>query len=218
MDSGQIRGDRWQRYLLELLVVFFGVTAAFLLNSWRENRQTATLEQSYLRFIASDLRQDRELLEALIASRGDHDRAFQGFLGNPAQDRTVDVVLSVIAGSLDVTRFAGKSTTYESMKYSGHLSVIGDIELRSKIVDYYESFSHAAVLDALVADYAQQYLIPFYMEHLDMAQIEATDFSVLTGRSYANRLQGLRTLAAQTLTTYREMLDENDRLLSALET
>jgi hypothetical protein len=36
-------------------------------------------------------------------------------------------------------------------------------------------------------------------------------------RSYANRLQGLRTFAAQTPTAYREMLDANDRLLSALD-
>jgi hypothetical protein len=56
----------WREHFVELLVVFIGITAAFMLNSWRENSKVKALEEKYLRSFESDIIADARALESTI--------------------------------------------------------------------------------------------------------------------------------------------------------
>lgn len=48
----------WKNYFIELIVVFIGITAAFLLNNWREDYESDELESKYINSIKNDVIQD----------------------------------------------------------------------------------------------------------------------------------------------------------------
>ena len=56
----------WKNHLVELLVVFIGLTAAFGLNNWRDKIADAELEKRYLESIEIDLESDMTQLDQLI--------------------------------------------------------------------------------------------------------------------------------------------------------
>ena len=62
-----IHNSNWQKLALELFVVFLGVTAGFILNGWREQRQEQVLEQKYLARFFNDVRQNIEDLEEFVS-------------------------------------------------------------------------------------------------------------------------------------------------------
>lgn len=207
----------WRRYVLELCVVFFGVTAAFLLNSWRDNRQAASLEQDYLQNIQADLQKDRESLQENIDLLAEQKRMLGKFLaGQNGGSWTTDSTSTVVANSLTLSSFGGKSTTYESLKFSGHLSYIKNFDLRNRIVDYYESFSEIQKVEELLYFWVTQNLTPFYIVHFDMMRFRFTDDSMLDDVTFKNRMFGLRVLLQQNLTAYRDLLAANKTLLENL--
>lgn len=55
----------WQRLILELLVVFLGVTAGFLLNNWRMKAQKYQLEKTYITGFLRDVNDNIVRLEEL---------------------------------------------------------------------------------------------------------------------------------------------------------
>ncbi len=61
-----IKQKKWMHYLLELLVVFIGVTAGFLLNNWREDNAELNLEKKYLESFYADVTADAIDLDSLI--------------------------------------------------------------------------------------------------------------------------------------------------------
>ena len=58
--------SNWKYYIIELLVVFVGVTAGFLLNAWRQENAELKLEQKYLNSFYNDLTSDENSLDSLI--------------------------------------------------------------------------------------------------------------------------------------------------------
>ncbi len=56
----------WTYYFLELLVVFIGVTAGFLLNNWRDDNAELRLEKKYLESFYADVETDAIDLDSLI--------------------------------------------------------------------------------------------------------------------------------------------------------
>lgn len=50
--------ENWPQYILEMIVIVFGILGAFGLNNWNENRKQASYEIDILRQIKSDIRQN----------------------------------------------------------------------------------------------------------------------------------------------------------------
>lgn len=206
----------WRHYLLELCVVFFGVTAAFVLHSWRDNHQISALQDNYLQGVHSDLEQDRASLQEGISMLQENKRMLEKFLSGPRENWSIDSTSTVVANSLALASFDGKSTTYESLKFSGHLSHIKDFDLRNLIVNYYESFSNVQKVEELLHYWVTQNLTPFYIENFDMMRFRFRDDTVLDDVRFKNRMFGLRVLLMQNLTAYRELLAANEKLLERL--
>lgn len=45
----------WKNHFMELLVVVIGITIAFILENWRQERASSELEQKYLTSFKDDL-------------------------------------------------------------------------------------------------------------------------------------------------------------------
>lgn len=212
MSSNSKRSIPWRSYFIELLVVFIGVMSAFLLSNWGENRRDQTLEENYLMSIYSDLEEDYLSLDENISTMTEHLRILDKFLFEKGQGWSEDSTSVVIANSLALIKFSGKSSTYESMKYSGHLSLIDEFELRNQIVDYYESYSVTDLLEETYTFWITQSLSPFYVENFDMFSFEFIRPEDVEEVPFQNRMFGYRVLLQQNLNAYRDLRDSNVQL------
>ncbi len=216
-QSKKKRFKNWRYYLLELLVVFVGVTGAFVLNTWRENRIAKTQANDYLKNIRADLLEDQENLKGNIDFLAENNRMLKKFLEARGDDWTTDSTRVVLANSIQLVAFTGKSSTYESMKYSGHLTLIKDFNSRTAIVSYYESFVTIALKDQLTIDWATGQIIDMFLEKIDMRLFVVMDDSIFDELSFLNRLNGLWALLNQNIEAYTNLLEHNQRLMELLD-
>jgi hypothetical protein len=218
MKSSKKRSYKnWRYYLLELFVVFIGVMGAFLLNTWRENRISTSLSENYLESIRADLQEDHETLKENINLLQDKILLLSRFLYNKGDDWTMDSTNLALGNAMSIVTFSGKSSTYESMKYSGHLNLIRDFNTRTAIVSYYESFSKAAIVDELTKQWVTVKLVDLFLEEMDMRTGAFLDDSIFNELSFWNRFNGLLVLLNQNSTAYNELLGKNQLVLEMLE-
>ncbi len=56
----------WLQHSVELIVVFIGVTSAFMLHAWRESRLESQLERKFLESLYEDVLYDSSSLASVI--------------------------------------------------------------------------------------------------------------------------------------------------------
>ena len=124
----------WKNHLIELVVVFIGITAAFTLNNWQENRKTAQLQNKYIESLFQDLENDCSELSNLIHFYDNALHAIKRLEILAAQTKTRNDSMNYYAQNLLVLNaFIPQKATYESLKTSGDLKIIDDFDLKRKI-------------------------------------------------------------------------------------
>ena len=56
----------WKNHIIELLVVFIGITLAFMLNNWRENEKNNQIENQYLESFHEEIIYSSTKLDTII--------------------------------------------------------------------------------------------------------------------------------------------------------
>lgn len=142
------RGQIAMRVSAEFVVIVIGVLVAFAVDDWANGRADRMAEVDYLRALVEDIRGDsavwtdihidrmartREILEATIPiARGDL----------PIPNDTASF-LRAVSRSASRQFIQGSGPTYEELLATGSLRLIESVEVRSAIVDYYQTKSVA---------------------------------------------------------------------------
>lgn len=147
-----LNDQNWFAVVLDMVVVIFGVYLGFQLNDWNENRKSIEKGESYLQRIAGELEQDARFFDNVIRMNEENFEDGQ-FLLNTLNDK--ELVTDDPTRFIKSLAFVGSSfvvnvsnNTIEEIKFSGNLELITNVELRNKIVDYYDfievsdNFSH----------------------------------------------------------------------------
>jgi len=208
---------KWKFYFLELMVVFIGVTSAFLLNTWWENQLDKNQANEYIKSIKLDLAEDHESLTENLEFLKNSTEKLKRFLYDQGDHWTDDSTMVVVSNSLQLVFFSGKTSTYESMKYSGHINLIRDFELRTALVSYYEGFSHIAFLDDLSQQWITGQLLELFLENMDMSKGIFLDTSIFGELTFINKYSGLLVLLDQNYRAYEQLLEENKKLTELLK-
>ena len=64
----KIKNYEWGKLFFELIVVFLGVTAGFILNNWRMEQEEVKHEQKYINSFLQDINYDIPELEKAVES------------------------------------------------------------------------------------------------------------------------------------------------------
>ena len=153
------RRQDWFAVTVELVVVVLGIFIGMQVTSWSEDRKLARQAHEYRESLATDLATDEETMRA----HADYFRVIEQYgklaLGHLEQPVPVTdpeqasrlVTALMIASSLWEYRHA--RPTYEDLKSTGNLPLLGSTALRVRLANYYIAVDSAAVQWDVVTGY-----------------------------------------------------------------
>jgi len=202
----------WISHFIELVVVFIGITAAFLLNNWRELRSERKLELKYYNSMLKDLTADADDYDAILTFVQHQDSVLGNFIsrsseGNFPKDSISEVLLSLVS----INQFSAETGTYETIKYSGNLEVFSDYELREEINYYYDKVNDVMVKQDLYFNFINNYCIPFIYKNVDILKGKLLPGTSIT-TEFTNLAIGYKALLDQSLLAYNDLMKENMEL------
>ena len=153
------RRQDWFAVTVELFVVVLGIFIGMQVTNWNEDRKLARQAHEYRDSLATDLATDEETMRA----HADYFRVIEqygkvalGYLDEPVpvtdpQQAAQLVTALMIASSLWEYRHA--RPTYEDLKSTGNLPLLGSTALRIRLANYYTAVDSAAVQWDVVTGY-----------------------------------------------------------------
>lgn len=199
-------------------MVFVGVTAAFLLNTWREERLERRAEQRYLQGLLQDVTLDAHNLAEVVAATRAKTARLAAFIASLRDgEPTADEALTALAEVMANRRFNPKTITYDSLTNTGSMGVVAEYALREAIVEYYTGFRDLQAKEAIVDEYLSTYGIPFAYQHMDILTMTLHRPDVARDQAFRNLVVGYHTLSDQNLQAYLDAQARNDALRQRLE-
>lgn len=159
--------QKWAEYLLEIIVIMFGILGAFILNNWNENRIERTKERLFLNKLSLNLTDDISNYSFILEQQMKYQNAIDSFLlivRSPAIYSVND--LDKYRSRIWLfERFTPIKTAFENLKSSGELNIIQSHIILDQLFEYYRNVeSQTSGIDAAIASYTRDHLGPFIMK------------------------------------------------------
>ncbi len=209
----------WTYYLLELLVVFIGVTAGFLLNNWREDNAELLLEHQYLESFYSDVVADANDLDSLIYRSQQKADTLIGILKKSAlvdKPLTEELAVAIVNQIMSIEWYTPANDTYEDIINSGNLNLISNYSLKEKISSYYSFLNQVGNVEQYYSKHMDNYGFPIMYKSFHLLNREFTDKESYQSLEFTNMFLGVIALLQQNIKVYHEALEKNKVLKNEL--
>lgn len=214
-----MKNINWKYALGEIVIVIIGITIAFTLNSWKENRTNKQVQQQYLDHITKDIEEEISNLKHIneeIETKMKLIQQFRPYLSNPKLPR--DTMFRKLFDIARMVNFNPENATYLTLVNSGDLQLIDNFKLRRKIEKHYTF--HATVLQEYkrLENIHSKYMGDFFIHHMDYGDIGKGDYSFMDKPVLKNILNSLEGAYHMALIGNKKCLESNKGLLNSLET
>ncbi|MEL7377777.1 MAG: hypothetical protein AAFN65_12530, partial [Bacteroidota bacterium] len=183
----------WRYALGEVLIVILGISIAFSLNNWKEQRADNQLRNQYLMALQSEIEDESADLDSMGTFMSDRAQLI-GFMGYallnpniPSRDSVLGYLFEVAEGPI----YHETDVTYQTLVNSGDLRLINDLDLRKSIEAHYSTHDQIKRsffrLDNIYADYLGKY----FVEEIDYMGVRANDFSSIENSYFQNILYSM---------------------------
>ena len=163
----------WRYAIGELIIITFGISLAFGLNNWASHNRDRQIANEYLSNIKSDLEYDIQKLDSNLLIMNKRVKYLQSlFMYFRTKSMGQDTLDARVFQYFDPIRFYSRQATFQSMKYSGDIKLIRESDLKNEIVSYYESYGKIDAEYERHRNFAQTFLAPYFMEHVDFATLQ----------------------------------------------
>ncbi|WP_395373347.1 hypothetical protein [Marinicella sp. W31] len=175
------RTSNWRSYLFEFLSIFVGITLAFALNNWNEERRDGISEKKILQEIRNGLQLD---LHDISVNKSGHTLGIQSIKlfrelieNNPVDQSNIGRMYTVLTRDFNSIM---NLTGYESLKSKG-LEIIKDDDVRFQVIslyDYYYQIIYKIEEEAIEMQSFHNYFSPInellhpYMQFDDLGQLQ----------------------------------------------
>lgn len=205
----------WLDHLTNLLVVILGISIAFYLESYKEEKNNRNQEQKYIESIRADLKVDIETLDTLMSINKSISEALvtlsDASIGSSYGSDTA--LMNYIFRIQYNPPFSPQRTTYESLKASGKMDLIGDFELRNKVVDLYEQYYRGTnEFDNSINEHVRDFVKPFYIENVKFTSGQSISSDFLTRDEFRNMIFAYRYLFIAKDKFYKTVMEKADSL------
>ena len=210
----------WFYYLLELLVVFIGVTAGFLLNNWREENSNSKLEQKYLNGFYADLISDKDDLDSLIyRTKGKTDKLMKVLKESEYDNNSLsrEMANEIIEQILYLEWFTLADDTYDDIINSGNLNIISDYRVKETISSYYSLLHEVKNVEQFYLNHMNDYGFPIIYKNYHILKREFIDDKCYKSLEFTNMYLGIISFYQQNTKIYEQALENNLELTDELK-
>jgi len=210
---------KWAYYFIQLLVVFIGVTAGFLLNNWREETSERKLEKKYLESFYNDVWADAEDLDSLIFRCQKKADTMIGILRKSAlvgESLSEELAKELVREIMFIEWFTPVNDTYDDIINSGNLNLISNYQLKEKISSYYSFLNQVANVEQYYNKHMDNYGFPILYKSYHLLNQEFISNESYQSLEFTNMYLGVLALLQQNIKVYREALEKNQELKSEL--
>ena len=207
----------WKNYFIELIVVFIGITAAFLLNNWREDYKSNELKSKYLNSIKNDVIQDSMSVNEILKLNEGKEVKFKKYIASTIKGiSSIDSAIILFQDILIIPKFYPQSNTYVSIKYSGNLNLISSYNMREGITNYYESFTSIQSQQEMTVEFINDYATKFVFKNINILNWQFINKKNVDINEVNNIIVGYYALLEQNIKLEKEIVIRNKELLKKL--
>lgn len=209
----------WTYYFLELLVVFIGVTAGFLLNNWREDNAELRLEKKYLESFYADVVADASDLDSLIFRSQTKADTLIGILRKSVlidEPLSEELAKALVKEIMYLEWFTPANDTYEDIINSGNLNLISNYNLKEKISSYYSFQNQVANVEEYYNKHMDNYGFPILYKTYHLLNQEFISDDSYQSLEFTNMFLGVVALLQQNIRIYHEAMEKNKVLKKEL--
>lgn len=208
----------WKYAIGEILIVIIGISLAYLLNSWKENRANENQKKQYIENLILDIKQEIAQLESnesQVQKKLKDIEYLMPFLGNPKDDRKT--AAKTVFNLAQMINFYPENSTYQTLINSGDMKLIDNFQLRRSLEQHYAY--HDIVLQnyGRIEQIHKKYLGDFFIHELDYVKIQIGDTSFLDNPLLRNIFMSIRGSYYMISQSNKQCIKNNKELLAKVE-
>lgn len=213
------RKTDWKGLILELIVVFLGVTAGFLLNNWSSSKNDSQLEEKYLRGFLEDINNDIAELTENVKNDSLWLAKAEPFVHSFQKSEKIhpDSAIQMLSLMAVISKLDSRNATYIDIVNSGNLNLIQDFDLKSKIVDYYVDKENSKFIDEFLYEFFNTFSLPLIIKEFDIVTFSFTNPKIINSADFRNTYINHVSLINQRKEIYDRLLSKGISLKEQLE-
>lgn len=160
-------------YMIDLMILIFGITISFFLNEWRENIQHRETEKQLLTSIAENLSSDTAQFTEHIFKLNFLIQRMQPFLEEEQSSPLADSIGFYLDAFISYTNYTKIDVGYQEMKATGNSRWIKDKVLLNKIITYYtQTHGFLAEWNGIDKGFVLDQTLPFFQNNFPYSPYE----------------------------------------------
>lgn len=218
-ETKQHNKTDWKALCLELIVVFLGVTAGFILNNWSTNNTNEQLERKYLNSFLEDIKNDIVELQKSIKIDSIWLSQAKPIVNelNETERINPDSSVRIIGLMSTLSQLDTRKTTYIDIVNSGNFNLIQDYELKTKIIDYYADKESLKFFDDFFSDFFNTFSLPIIIKEFDLIHLQFVNPHIIDETFFQNTFINHTSLIQQRKGSYDSLLVKGYELQKQLE-
>jgi len=210
------RKQNWLNHLFNFLAVILGVYLAFYINERAQINQDQNESIMLMNSLLADLSKDIKAYEEYqIPVNKQYQQNVERLLSS-LMTNDMDEIGEKISDVLGVENFTPSTSTYSSIKASGKLGLINDLELQKMLTDFYEGLAVESIRKG-------EYQVDFFTGELMTwltTNVDLTDMQLIHSDElivFKNKLIIYGSLINQKVESYEMIVEDSKKLQLQIE-
>ena len=205
-------------YLLELFVVFVGLSLAFTLDRVWDNHKKSVAEENYLNGFYKDITVDYTDLDTTVAENQAKLDRLRAILRKTDKNGIPEDSLLPLAGLMAAqSKFIPQRITYETLKASGGFDIISNYKLRQNIAKLYTKYDSMVFIEESFNKYIAESVFPFLQTNFDFINNSVVDKNLSKSPELKNILIFYYSFFKARLENQKQVKDITEEVLGQLK-
>ncbi len=202
-----------KRYLVyaigEILLLMIGISLAFQLDNWNEDRVKKNAEISYYQNIRDQITEDRDLIQEQKNFNKNYLSQFDyaNFILETKAFDQLDTLGIIIRNLTQYSDFDRQGNIYETMVNSGEVKLLTNLEIVNGVRSLEEKYLYVNRMENIHYDAMMTYVIPAINPNLKFSNMEIKNPNAFFAYEFQNLLLSLMQIMEEKDKVYGETLD-----------
>jgi hypothetical protein len=202
-------------HIFDFLAVILGVYLAFYINDQAQNNQRVKEGKALMAAMVDELDQDIQIYEAYhLPVNKQHEKNIELLVEKIMEGE--ENLGEYLSGVVELENYRPASSTYKSMKDSGKLSLIDNLDLQRELNSYYDNLAIESERKGdFQADYLTGEILTWLTNNVDLITDEILHPKELV--PFRNKLLIYTSIVNQKIASYEEVVERAKALKGLLE-